>query len=132
MYFLYPPFYLKLLIISPQAMHGITVKHALFTTGEPVSDKALYARIKRQEVKKRQEEKDDAVELEQAEAAATLSSMASLLSPPPPSLESNITSVTPGTVGTQNKRSMRKCKSPLEGTQNTIISSKAAAIEMLC
>ena len=57
--------------------------------------------------------------------------MASLLSPPPPSLASNITSVTPGTVGTQNKQSMRKRKSPSEGTQNTIVSSKAAATEML-
>jgi hypothetical protein len=103
----------------------------LFTTGKPVSDSAIYARIKRQEAKKRQEVKDEAVELEHAEAAATFSSMSSHLSPPPPSLASKITSVTPGTVGTHNKRATRKRKSPSEGTQNTIVSSKAAAIEML-
>jgi hypothetical protein len=91
-----------------------------------VSDSAIYARIKRQEAKKRQEVKDEAVELEHAEAAATLSSMSSHLSPPPPSLASKITSVTPGTVGTHNKRATRKRKSPSEGTQNTIVSSKAA------
>jgi len=96
-----------------------------------VSDSAIYARIKRQEAKKRQEVKDEAVELEHAEAAATFSSMSSHLSPPPPSLASKITSVTPGTVGTHNKRATRKRKSPSEGTQNTIVSSKAAAIEML-
>ena len=96
-----------------------------------MSDSAIYARIKRQEAKKRQEVKDEAVELEHAEAAATFSSMSSHLSPPPPSLASKITSVTPGTVGTHNKRATRKRKSPSEGTQNTIVSSKAAAIEML-
>ena len=71
------------------------------------------------------------MELEHAEAAATLSSMSSHLSPPPPSLASKITSVTPGTVGKHNKRATRKRKSPSEGKQNTIVSSKAAAIEML-
>ena len=96
-----------------------------------MSDSAIYARIKRQEAKKRQEVKDEAVELEHAEAAATFSSMSSHLSPPPPSLASKITSVTPGTVGKHNKRATRKRKSPSEGKQNTIVSSKAAAIEML-
>ena len=110
----------------------MTVNEALSLTGNPVSDKAIYARIKRQKVK------DEAVEYVVTEALSTLrvGSMSGLplplmcKSPSPSSLALNKTPVTPGTVRRkENKCPSSKQKSLPEGTINITIASKAATMK---